>query len=191
LPASGITIINAVPLSVSFSGFNTVRVACPSSFPDAYFGTIPYAIVTRMSGIYRHRRLWRLGWLAAVIATGLAAMITAGLTAWVTARLAAARETAVVITGATGVTAGLTAVIAAGLTTGVTARLAAMIAARETAVVISGAAWVTAGPAAMIATGLPRLPPLGRWLAWKSFLFLYDLLKTVANIRQLHDRPVV
>jgi hypothetical protein len=55
---------------------------------------------------------------------------------------------------------------------------------RLAAVVAAGAAVVTTGLTAVVAAGLPRLTRM------KIFLFLYDLLKTIVNIRQLHARCV-
>ncbi|OIO03290.1 MAG: hypothetical protein COX65_07185 [Elusimicrobia bacterium CG_4_10_14_0_2_um_filter_56_8] len=76
--ASSLTFITAVPAPVPFSGIDTIRVAIPPSFPDACFGTSPYAGVTSLSGIYRLRRLGRL---AAAIVAGLAAVIAAVIVA--------------------------------------------------------------------------------------------------------------
>ncbi|MBI4350357.1 MAG: hypothetical protein HY550_02855 [Elusimicrobia bacterium] len=54
-----------------------------------------------------------------------------------------------------------------------------------TAVVVAGTVVIIARAA--VVAGLPGLPPLGRRLALKIFLFLQGLLKTVADSRQLHN----
>ncbi len=51
------------------------------------------------------------------------------------------------------------------------------------------AAVVVAGVTAVVIAGLTRVSTIGRRFNLRIFLFLYDLLKTVVNIRQL-DRPV-